>query len=158
MGAQRAAHQDAITNRLHRMRMNVEAAAVHFDELKPLGWVMATNAGIPLPDGQGKFMVQNPDKPHVGPVTLQNAARIEAGNNPTAPAAPASPRSGPANTTPRGPRFYGNALKCDRRLAAAPNSSSQLCSAGILSVGLIAGFILGKITKCRSQRRISREF
>jgi len=46
----------------------------------------------------------------------------------------------------------------DRRLAAAPNSYSQLCGAAILFVGMIAGFILGKITKCRKQRRMSREF
>merc|ERR1712000_559965 len=43
-----------------------------------------------------------------------------------------------------------------RRLAA-PNSSSSLCSAGILSAGLVAGFVLSKLVKCSSRRRRSTE-
>merc|ERR1712000_660069 len=44
-----------------------------------------------------------------------------------------------------------------RRLAAAPNSSSSLCSAGILSAGLVVGFVLSKLVKCSSRRRQSTE-
>merc|ERR1711964_24850 len=106
----------------------------------------------------GNFMWRNPFK-HDGDVTtLEKVAELEKGfgtfssPDPAAPATAASPRSVATEVDSL------TNLTNDRRLAAAPNSSSQLCSAGILSVGMLAGFILGKITKCRSQRRISREF